>query len=241
MRAGISSIDNIGAMSGATGLRALAEEIVGCRACPRLVAWRELVAREKRAAFASQEYWGRPVPGFGDPAARILIVGLAPAAHGGNRTGRIFTGDRSGDFLFASLYRCGLANQPTSVSRDDGLRLIGAYVGAVNRCCPPGNRPTPQERDNCLPYLAREIGLLDRLKVMVCLGSFAWDGVFRALVESGEAAPRPRPTFGHGADCAIGPYTLIGSFHPSQQNTFTGKLTPDMLDAIFRRAQDRAG
>jgi uracil-DNA glycosylase family 4 len=221
-------------------LRALAEEIVACRKCPRLVAWRELVAKEKRAAFAGQEYWGRPVPGFGDPSASILIVGLAPAAHGGNRTGRIFTGDRSGDFLFASLYRCGLANQPTSVSRDDGLALDGVYVTAVNRCCPPGNRPTPQERDNCLPYLAREIELLDRLKVILCLGSFAWDGAFRALAALGHATPRPRSAFGHGAEARVGPYALIGSFHPSQQNTFTGKLTPQMLDAVFLRAGDLA-
>src|SRR5436309_627846 len=177
------------------GLERLRQEIVACRACPRLVAWRELVAREKRAAFAGQTYWGRPVPGFGDPRALILIVGLAPAAHGGNRTGRIFTGDRSGDFLFASLHRCELANQPTSVSRDDGLRLRESYVAAVNRCCPPGNRPTPRERDACLPYLAQEIGLLERLKVIVGLGSFAWDGALRALASLGHRAPNPRPRF----------------------------------------------
>jgi uracil-DNA glycosylase family 4 len=224
-------------MSNPAALILLREEIVACRRCPRLVAWRELVAKEKRAAFASQEYWGRPVPGFGDPAAQILIVGLAPAAHGGNRTGRIFTGDRSGDFLFASLHRCGLANQAISVSRDDGLELYGAYVAAVNRCCPPGNRPTPLERDTCLPYLVREIELLDRLKVIVGLGSFAWDGVLRALAALGHAPPRPRPGFGHGAETIVGPYVLIGSFHPSQQNTFTRKLTPEMLDAIFRRAK----
>ena len=162
------------------GLQALSDEIVSCRKCPRLVAWREEVARQKRAAFAGETYWGRPVPGFGDPAARILILGLAPAAHGGNRTGRIFTGDRSGDFLFAALYRCGLASQPTSVSRDDGLQLRGSYIAAVNRCCPPGNRPTPEERENCLPYLVRELGLLDRVRVIVCLGAFAWDGALRA-------------------------------------------------------------
>jgi uracil-DNA glycosylase family 4 len=228
-------------MPKAAGLRALAEEIVRCRACPRLVAWRELVAREKRAAYAGEEYWGRPVPGFGDPEAGILIVGLAPAAHGGNRTGRIFTGDRSGDFLFASLHRCGLANQPLSVSRDDGLRLSGVYIAAVNRCCPPGNRPTPQERDNCLPYLAREIELLDRLRVIVCLGSFAWEGALRALARLGHPTPRPRPAFGHGVGAGLGPYALIGSFHPSQQNTFTGKLTPAMLDDVFRRAIALAG
>jgi uracil-DNA glycosylase len=221
-------------------LEALSAEIVACRKCPRLVAWREQVAREKRAAFAGQDYWGRPVPGFGDPAARILIVGLAPAAHGGNRTGRVFTGDRSGDFLFSSLFRCGLANQPGSVSRDDRLELRNVYVAAVNRCPPPGNRPTPRERDNCLPYLARELSLLDRVKVLVCLGSFAWDGAFRALSMVGHPTPRPRPKFGHGAEARVGPYVLLSSFHPSQQNTFTRKLTPDMLDAIFRRAMELA-
>ena len=212
-----------------------------CRKCPRLVAWRERVAEEKRAAFADEEYWGRPVPGFGDPAAGILVIGLAPAAHGGNRTGRIFTGDRSGDFLFAALHRCRLANQPTSVSREDGLRLRGVYIAAVNRCCPPGNRPTPEERDNCLPYLVREMELLDRLRVLVCLGSFAWDGAFRALAVLGHSTPRPRPAFGHGAEVRVGPYAMVGSFHPSQQNTFTGKLTDDMLDAVLRRAVQLAG
>jgi uracil-DNA glycosylase len=228
-------------MTNPAALMPLTDEIVACRRCPRLVAWRELVAKEKRAAFAGQEYWGRPVPGFGDPAAKILIVGLAPAAHGGNRTGRIFTGDRSGDFLFASLHRCGLANQAVSVNRDDGLELVGAYVAAVNRCCPPRNRPTPQERDNCLPYLAREIELLDRLNVIVGLGSFAWDGSLRALNALGHATPRPRPRFGHASEARVGPYTLVGSFHPSQQNTFTGKLTPGMLDAVFRRGRQLAG
>jgi len=217
-------------------LAALRDDIVICRRCPRLVRWRERVARERRAAFADQEYWGRPVPSFGDPKARILVVGLAPAAHGGNRTGRIFTGDRSGDFLFASMHRAALASQPTSVSRDDGLTLTGAMVTAVNRCAPPGNRPTPQERDNCLPYLAREISLLDALRVIVPLGSFAWDGVLRALALIGLPAAVPRPRFGHLAESPIGPYVLLGSFHPSQQNTFTGKLTSEMLDAVFERA-----
>ncbi len=217
-------------------LEQLNAEIIACRRCPRLVEWRERVAKEKRAAFADQEYWGRPVPGFGDPAARILVVGLAPAAHGGNRTGRIFTGDRSGDFLFDALYRCGLASQPTSLSRDDGLRLHDLYVAAVNRCCPPGNRPTPDERDNCLPYLSKEIELLARLRVLVALGSFAWDGALLALAANGHAAPRPRPKFGHGSEAVVGPYRLLGSFHPSQQNTFTGKLTHEMLEAVFRRA-----
>ena len=203
--------------------------------------WRERVATEKRAAFADQEYWGRPVPGFGDPQARLLIVGLAPAAHGGNRTGRIFTGDRSGDFLFAALHRFGLANQPRSVARDDGLRLLGAYVAAVNRCAPPGNRPTPEERDNCVPYLAREISALDRLRVLVCLGSFAWDGALRAVALVGHAIPRPRPKFGHRAEADVGPYRLLGCFHPSQQNTFTGKLSSEMMEDVFRRAMELAG
>jgi uracil-DNA glycosylase family 4 len=217
-------------------LARLNDEIVVCRACPRLVAWRERVAVEKRAAFADQEYWGRPVPSFGDPDATIAVVGLAPAAHGGNRTGRIFTGDRSGDFLFASLHRVGLANQPASVSRDDGLRLSGVYVTAVNRCAPPGNRPTPAERDSCLPFLSRELRLLERLRTIVPLGSFAWDGVLRALAANGHPVPAPRPRFGHLAEAALGPYVVLGSFHPSQQNTFTGKLTPGMLDAVFERA-----
>jgi uracil-DNA glycosylase family 4 len=220
-------------------LTALASEVAACRRCPRLVAWRERVARDKRAAFADQEYWGRPVPGFGDPGARILFVGLAPAAHGGNRTGRIFTGDRSGDFLFAALHRAGLANQPLSVDRRDGLRLNDAYVAAAVRCAPPGNRPTPEERDACLPYLAREVRLLGQLRVLVALGAFAWDAALRAL-----ATPRPttdrRPRFGHGAQVALGPYTLLGSYHVSQQNTFTGKLTPEMLDAVVGRANELA-
>jgi len=211
-------------------------EVVVCRACPRLVAWREQVAREKVARFADQTYWGRPVPGFGDPAASVLVVGLAPAAHGGNRTGRIFTGDRSGDFLYASMYRCGLATQPTSVSRDDGLELRNAYVAAVNRCAPPGNKPTPEERDRCLPYLEREIAALDRLTAIVALGAFAWDGILRALAALGHPIPRPRPRFGHGAEARVGPYRLVGAFHPSQQNTFTGRLTPEMLDEVLRAA-----
>jgi uracil-DNA glycosylase len=221
-------------------LAALRRDVVSCRRCPRLVEWRERVARERRAAFADWVYWGRPVPGFGDRRARILLVGLAPAAHGGNRTGRIFTGDRSGDFLFDAVYRCGLSNQPTSVSKDDGLELRGLYVAAVNRCCPPGNRPTPEERDNCLPYLVREIALLERLKVLVALGSFAWDGALRALQRLGHPGLRPRPRFGHGTEVRVGPCVLIGTFHPSQQNTFTGKLTSDMLEAVLRRAIELA-
>ena len=217
-------------------LERISHEVVRCRACPRLVAWREQVAREKVARFADQEYWGRPVPGFGDPQATVLIVGLAPAAHGGNRTGRIFTGDRSGDFLFASMYRCGLANQPTSVARDDGLRLTGAYIAAVNRCAPPGNKPTPQERDRCLPFLVREIDALPELRAIVALGAFAWDGALRALDDAGQPIPKPRPRFGHAAEATIGAHTVVGCFHPSQQNTFTGKLTPSMLDDVLHRA-----
>jgi len=221
-------------------LERIAAEVVGCRSCPRLVEWRERVARDKTVRFADQTYWGRPVPGFGDPAAGILVVGLAPAAHGGNRTGRIFTGDRSGDFLFGSLHRVGLSNRPTSVSRDDGLRLIRAYLSAVNRCAPPANKPTPAERDTCLPFLAREIAALERLRVLVALGAFAWDGALRALSALGHAT-RPRPRFGHAAEAALGPFVLLGSYHPSQQNTFTGKLTPQMLDAVFERAAELAG
>jgi len=221
-------------------LERIAAEVVGCRSCPRLVEWRERVARDKTVRFADQTYWGRPVPGFGDPAAGILVVGLAPAAHGGNRTGRIFTGDRSGDFLFGSLHRVGLSNRPTSVSREDGLRLIRAYLSAVNRCAPPGNKPTPAERDTCLPFLAREIAALERLRVLVALGAFAWDGALRALSALGHPT-RPRPRFGHAAEASVGPFVLLGSYHPSQQNTFTGKLTPQMLDAVFERAAELAG
>jgi uracil-DNA glycosylase len=221
-------------------LDAIREDVIACRRCPRLVAWRERVAREKVARFAHDRYWGQPVPGFGDPDARLMVLGLAPAAHGGNRTGRIFTGDRSGDFLFASLYRAGFANRPTSTSIDDGLTLTGAYVAAVNRCAPPGNRPTPEERDACLPFLERELAALRQLRVIVPLGAFAWEGAIRAIVALGHEAPRPKPRFGHGAEARIGPYRLIGSFHPSQQNTFTGKLTPEMLDAVFRKARTLA-
>ncbi len=221
-------------------LLAIRRDIVACRACPRLVEWRERVAREKTARFADQEYWGRPVPGFGDPAARLVVVGLAPAAHGGNRTGRIFTGDRSGDFLYAALHRAGLSTRPQSVSRDDGLRLRGVYVASVNRCAPPGNRPTTEERDTCLPYLVRELRALDRVRTVVALGAFAWDGVLRGFASLGHRV-RPRPAFGHGAEVVIGPCTLLGCFHPSQQNTFTGKLTPSMLDGVLARARVVAG
>jgi uracil-DNA glycosylase family 4 len=219
----------------------ITDEVVACRACPRLVAWREQVARDKVARFADETYWGRPVAGFGDRRATVLVVGLAPAAHGGNRTGRIFTGDRSGDFLFASMYRCGLANQATSVARDDGLELRGVYVAAVNRCAPPGNKPTPDERDRCLPFLVREVRALTQLRSIVALGAFAWEGVLRATASAGHETPRPRPRFGHGAEVPVGPYVLVGAFHPSQQNTFTGKLTPQMLDEVLERAVARSG
>ena len=216
------------------GLNALNDRVVRCRLCPRLVAWREEVARTKRASFADQTYWGRPVPGFGDPDARIVVLGLAPAAHGGNRTGRVFTGDRSGDWLYRALYRAGLANQPTSTRRDDGLHLQGAYVTAAVRCAPPANRPTPDERDTCLPYFVRELELLPA-RVIVCLGSFAWDAALRALATLGHTTTR-KPRFGHGTEQVVGAYELIGSYHPSQQNTFTGKLTEPMLDAVFSKA-----
>jgi uracil-DNA glycosylase len=224
----------------ADSLAKLAREVHSCRRCPRLVEWREAVAADPPRRYRGEEYWGRPISGFGDPEARIAIVGLAPAANGGNRTGRVFTGDRSGDWLFGALHRAGLANQPTSFRADDGLRLIDAYVTAVNRCPPPSNRPTPAERDNCLPYLVRELRLLERARVLVALGSFAWDGALRALGELGIERPRPKPRFGHGAEAAVGAYRLLGCFHPSQQNTFTGKLTEGKMDAAFERAKELA-
>jgi len=216
-------------------LEELEAQIVSCRRCPRLVQWREEVARVRRAAFATEQYWGRPLPGFGDPAARVVVLGLAPAAHGGNRTGRIFTGDRSGDWLFGALWRAGFANQPTSVSREDGLKLIDCWVTASVRCAPPANRPLPAERDNCLPWLSAELELLPDVRVIVCLGAFAWDAALRAL-----EAPRPRPKFAHGAEFDAGHYALLGCYHVSQQNTFTGKLTEPMLDAVFARARELA-
>jgi uracil-DNA glycosylase family 4 len=221
-------------------LRRLTDEITRCRACPRLVAWREHVAHDKRAAFADQEYWGRPVPGFGDPSAHVLFTGLAPAAHGGNRTGRVFTGDRSGDWLFGALHRAGLANQPTSVSADDGLELHDAYVAAAVRCAPPANKPTPAERDRCLPYLVRELALLEQVKVIVVLGAFAYDAAWRTLGVAGVALPRPRPAFAHGLEVPTARATLLGCYHPSQQNTFTGRLTEPMLDAVLARARELA-
>jgi uracil-DNA glycosylase family 4 len=218
----------------------LNERIIACRRCPRLVVWREQVAREKRAAFREEDYWGRPVPAFGDPRARVLVCGLAPAAHGGNRTGRVFTGDRSGDWLFGALHRAGFANQPTSTHLDDGLRLRDCYITACVHCAPPDNKPSPEERDNCLPYLLADLSLLKRVRVIVCLGGFAWDGVLRALRMRGQA-PERRPRFGHGAEAEVRPYTLIGCYHPSQQNTFTGRLTESMLDAVLARARLLSG
>jgi len=224
----------IGAASDDPRLAALENEVAACRRCPRLVAWREEVARVKRASFAHEPYWGRPVPGFGDPAARVYVLGLAPAAHGGNRTGRVFTGDRSADWLLAAMHRAGLANQPTSRHRDDGLALIDCFIGAAVRCAPPANRPTPAERDACLPFAARELALLERVRVVVCLGAFAWDAALR--LRPG-AVPRPRPRFGHGAELPGPPWTLLGCFHPSQQNTFTGRLTEGMMEAVLARAR----
>lgn len=212
------------------------ETVIACSACPRLVSWREQVAQEKRAAYRDQTYWGKPAPSLGDPQARILICGLAPAAHGANRTGRMFTGDRSGDFLYASLYRTGLCNQPISRSRDDGLMLRGCYITACVRCAPPGNKPTREERDRCQPYLVQELEALPDVRCIVCLGGFAWEGVLAALSVRGHAF-RPRPGFGHGTEVKNRPYTLLGCYHVSQQNTFTGRLTEPMLDAVFERAK----
>jgi len=217
---------------GARELAELTREIVVCRACPRLVAWREQVAREKRAAFRDDEYWGRPVPGFGDPDAAIVFVGLAPAAHGANRTGRMFTGDRSGDWLFGALHRAGLANQPTSTRRDDGLTLEGAYIVAAVRCAPPANQPTPEERERCRPFLERELAALERRRVYVALGGFAY-AALAPLV-----GLRHRPRFGHGVEVPLADgRAIVCSFHPSQQNTFTGKLTEPMFDAVIARAK----
>ena len=220
-------------------LEAIAAENARCRRCPRLVAWREEVARVKRASFAQDTYWGRPVPGFGDPQARILLFGLAPAAHGANRTGRVFTGDRSGDFMFASLHRTGFANQPTSVRANDGLKLIDMWIAAAVRCAPPANKPTPGERENCLGWSVREVRELPNLRLIVCLGSFAWDAALRLRAALDLAPPRPRPKFGHDVVALRdSPLPLLGCFHPSQQNTFTGKLTEPMMDAVFEHARE---
>jgi uracil-DNA glycosylase family 4 len=222
-------------------LAALTDEIVVCRRCPRLVAWREQVAREKTARFRNETYWGRPVPGFGDPDARIMFVGLAPAAHGGNRTGRVFTGDASGDFLWAALHRAGLADRPTSRRADDGLTVTDVYVAAAVRSAPPANKPTPQERDNCAPYLARELGLLSRVRVLVALGAYGWNAALRAMASNDALPATPsKPKFGHAAEVEVGRYVLVGSYHPSQQNTFTGVLTPAMFDRVVLRAKEIA-
>ena len=226
----------------ATRLAQLDEAVTSCRACPRLVEWRERIAVDKRRSFAGDTYWGRPVPGFGADRPRILIVGLAPAAHGANRTGRMFTGDRSGDWLYASLFRVGLASQPTSTGRDDGLALYDTRVTAAVRCAPPDNKPTPAERDTCAPWLERELVLAaPTLRVVVALGSFAWSSLLTALHRSGFEVPRPRPAFSHGAQVEVGPYALVASYHPSQQNTFTGRLTEVMLDDVLGRAARLAG
>ena len=219
-------------------LATLGDEITSCRSCPRLVAWREAAAANRPARFVGDEYWARPVPGFGDPAARILLLGLAPAKDGGNRTGRVFTGDRSGDFLFAALHRAGLANQATSRRRDDGLALRDVYVAAAVRCAPPDNKPLPDERDRCAPFLHREVTILADLRVIVALGAYAWAAALRAVEAAHGPIPRPMPRFGHGAEAPAGPYSLLGTYHPSQQNTFTGRLTAAMLDAVLRRARE---
>jgi uracil-DNA glycosylase family 4 len=226
-----------------TALQRLDVEVTVCRRCPRLVAWREQVAVEKRAAFAEEHYWGRPLPAFGDPDARILLLGLAPAAHGANRTGRMFTGDRSGDFLYASLHRLGLASSPISREAGDGLRLAGVRITAAVRCAPPANRPTTAERDACLPWSLREAELMGAVRVVVCLGAFAWDAGLRLrrALRPEQPVVRPRPRFGHGSEAPGEPWPLLGCFHPSQQNTFTGRLTPRMLDEVLMRAKRMAG
>jgi len=232
------SADDVGRLAvGARDLAQLDARVSVCRACPRLVTWREQVATTRRRAYADEPYWGRPVAGFGDPAAPIVVLGLAPAAHGGNRTGRVFTGDRSGDWIFAALHRAGLANQPTSTDTADGLELAGVRVIAPVRCAPPGNAPTPAERDACAPWVDREIALLPRVRVVVALGGFAWDAGLALARRAGWPVPRPRPRFGHGAEAELGSVTMLGCFHVSQQNTFTGRLTEAMLDAVLARAR----
>ena len=222
-------------------LARIARQIESCQRCPRLVDWCQSVAQTKRRSFAEQTYWGKPVPGFGDPAARIWIVGLAPAAHGGNRTGRVFTGDRSGDFLYAALHRAGLANQPQAVSRDDGLKLRDVYIGAVGRCAPPANKPTPQELANCQSWLDLELAALRNVRVIVALGGIAFSGALALLHRSGETIPKPRPAFAHGGEVSIGQRTLLGCYHVSQQNTFTGRLTEAMIDRVLERAKEVSG
>lgn len=225
----------------ARDLPTLDAAIPDCRACPRLVAWREEQARVKVARFRDETYWARPVPGYGDPKARILLVGLAPAAHGANRTGRVFTGDASGDFLWRALHAVGLADRAVSRRASDGLTLHGVRVTAAVRCAPPANKPTPEEQATCRPYLARELALLDALRVIIPLGGIGWDGTLRALHAIGYRIPTPKPRFAHGAEVEVGPYTLVGTYHPSQQNTFTGRLTAPMLEAVLARATILAG
>ncbi|MGN6331371.1 MAG: uracil-DNA glycosylase [Motilibacteraceae bacterium] len=234
--------DVVGLAASAPDLAELDARVSVCRACPRLVEWRERVAVEKRRSFAEQRYWGRPIAGWGDPEPRVLIIGLAPAAHGGNRTGRIFTGDRSGDWLFAALHRVGLAAQPTSTRAGDGQRLLGTRMLAAVRCAPPANAPTPQERDTCAPWMDAEVrAVLPSVRSVVALGAFAWQAALGTLGRAGLEIPRPRPAFGHGAEVHLGSALLVGSFHPSQQNTFTGRLTEPMLDAVLARAAQHAG
>jgi uracil-DNA glycosylase family 4 len=237
------SANGVARLAARASLEEVDERVSVCRACPRLVDWREQVAREKRAAYAGETYWGRPIPGWGSATPSVLVVGLAPAAHGANRTGRVFTGDRSGDWLFASLHRVGLANQPTSTHLDDGLELFDTRIVAAVRCAPPQNKPTPQERDTCAPWIERELRLvLPGLRAVVALGAFGWDSTLRSLAAAGLDVPRPRPRFGHGVEVPLthpgGDLTLLGCFHPSQQNTFTGRLTEPMLDAVLARAAE---
>jgi len=239
--------DDVRALADTDDLAVLDARVSVCSACPRLVAWREEVALKKRASFADQPYWGRPIAGWGSPTPSVLIVGLAPAANGGNRTGRVFTGDSSGDWLFASLHRVGLARQATSVHAGDGQQLLGARMVAAVRCAPPDNKPTPEERDTCAPWIERELSMVaPSVKVVVCLGSFGWAAALKALRGAGYAVPRPLPKFGHAAEVVLaapggGELRLLGCYHPSQQNTFTGRLTADMLDAVLSRARELAG
>jgi uracil-DNA glycosylase family 4 len=241
MRFFMAASPDISRARASQALTELQSAIHRCRSCPRLVEWREARAADPPRRFRGERYWARPLAGFGDPGASLAIVGLAPAAHGANRTGRMFTGDRSGDWLYAALHRASYANRPESSRRDDGLLLHGAYVTAVVRCAPPANKPTPSERDRCLPFLARELALLQRCHTLVALGAFAWDGALRALCEMGCEPPRPKPRFAHGAEARVGEWTLLGCYHPSQQNTFTGRLTEPMLNATFERARELAG
>jgi uracil-DNA glycosylase family 4 len=223
-------------------LKVIENEVVTCTRCPRLVAWREQAAAAPPRRYRGETYWARPIPGFGDPAARLLVLGLAPAAHGGNRTGRVFTGDRSGDWLFAAMHRAGFANQPTSTHAGDGLALVDVWVTAAVKCAPPDNKPLPEERDACFPFAVAELAALPDLRAILCLGKFAWDGALRLLRQAGHTLPPPLPRFGHGAQAVVAPgLTLIGSYHPSQQNTFTGRLTEPMLDDVFAAARRAIG